>query len=248
MRHDAILFEYPLNEKIRSWLRMEALLQQLQQQPDYQDDRSLLGFFRAITDLLDIFERGDMRSELLRELENQLKKLEQCAKYPEADQTLVNTLCQQLNLQIDSLNHAPRFGSLLKESLLISQIRQRLTIPGGYCNFDLPNLHLWRNLPEQQRDQDVANWVASLAPLTASLKKVLDFIRQSGQFQTAISTNGFFQSNSQDAGLLRLRLPVSCQVYPQISGHKNRFAIRFLAFDVDNQEVPDPLYFELACC
>lgn len=248
MSHDAIMFEYPLNEKIRSWLRMEALLQQLEQQPDYHDDRSLLGFFRAITDLLEIFERGDMRSELLRELESQLKKLEQWSKYPEADHTLVHTLCQQLSLQIDNLNRAPRFGNLLKENPLISQIRQRLTIPGGYCNFDLPNLHLWRYLPEEQRDQDVVNWKASLAPLASSLKRVLEFIRQSGQFQTAIGANGFFQSHSQDAGLLRLRLSLTSKVYPQISGHKNRFAIRFLCYDGDKLAVPDPLYFELARC
>lgn len=248
MSDDAILFEYPLNEKMRSWLRMEALLQQLEQPLDYHDDRSLLSFFRAITDLLEIFERGDMRADLLRELENQLKKMEQWSKYPETDNLLVNTLCQQLRQQIEHLNSAPRFGNLLKESLLISQIRQRLTIPGGYCNFDLPNLHLWRYLPENQRDRDVANWITSLAPLTSSLKSVLDFTRQAKQFQSEISVNGFFQSHSNDAGLLRLRLPLKCKVYPQISGHKNRFAIRFLSFDGDQQAVPDPLYFEIAYC
>lgn len=36
--------------------------------------------------------------------------------------------------------------------------------------------------------------------------------------------------------------------YPQISGHKSRFAIRFMPLDSENGLVPERLDFELACC
>ena len=50
------------------------------------------------------------------------------------------------------------------------------------------------------------------------------------------------------ADLLRLRLHLAPQLYPQISGHKTRYAIRFLPLDSENGVVPERLTFELACC
>lgn len=43
---------------------------------------SALAFFRAVVDLLDVLERGDIRTELLKELERQQQKLLQWSVYP----------------------------------------------------------------------------------------------------------------------------------------------------------------------
>jgi cell division protein ZapD len=43
-------------------------------------------------------------------------------------------------------------------------------------------------------------------------------------------------------------LSLGDQLYPQISGHKSRFAIRFMPLDSENGIVPERLDFELACC
>ncbi|MDI5366771.1 cell division protein ZapD, partial [Salmonella enterica subsp. enterica serovar Montevideo] len=40
--------------------------------------------------------------------------------------------------------------------------------------------------------------------------------------------------NGDDADLLRLMLTLDSQLYPQISGHKSRFAIRFMPLDSEN--------------
>ena len=45
-----------------------------------------------------------------------------------------------------------------------------------------------------------------------------------------------------------LNLSLDSQLYPQISGHKSRFAIRFMPLDSENGQVPERLDFELACC
>ncbi|MDI4745977.1 cell division protein ZapD, partial [Salmonella enterica subsp. enterica serovar Kentucky] len=41
--------------------------------------------------------------------------------------------------------------------------------------------------------------------------------------------------------LLRLMLTLDSQLYPQISGHKSRFAIRFMPLDSENGLVPERL-------
>ena len=67
--HTHILFEHPLNEKMRTWLRIEFLTEQLNANLPIRDHASALHFFRNVGDLLDVFERGDIRTELLKELE-----------------------------------------------------------------------------------------------------------------------------------------------------------------------------------
>ena len=77
---------------------------------------------------------------------------------------------------------------------------------------------------------------------------LLTLLRQSAPFVAAESHNGFYQDNAEGADLLRLRLPVDFQIYPQVSGHKTRFAIRFLHTDSEHGIIPATLPFEIACC
>ncbi|CPR17067.1 cell division protein ZapD [Brenneria goodwinii] len=243
-----ILFEHPLNEKMRTWLRIESLLQQLHHNHALIDMGSAMTFFRAIADMMDILERGDVRTELLKELERQQQKLLQWRDVPGVDMERIHSLRQQLKEQSSALMAAPRMGQVLREDRLIGMVRQRISIPGGCCSFDLPTLHIWLYQPQEQREQLVAGWLNSLSPLRDSLTMVLELIRHSATFRPQISLNGFFQDNASDADLLRLRIDLAHQLYPQISGHKTRYAIRFLALDSENGQIPPRLTFELACC
>lgn len=243
-----VLFEHPLNEKMRTWLRIEFLLQQLHGHRALSDTAIALTFFRTVSDLLDVLERGEVRTELAKELERQQQKLLQWADVPGVDMSLVEQLRSQLKQLSSRLIAAPRMGQPLREDKLISLVRQRLGIPGGCCSFDLPTLHMWMHVPQSERDADVAQWLETLDPLHQALTMILSLIRQSGPFRNQISLNGFYQDNAEEADLLRLRIDLSHQLYPQISGHKTRYAIRFLSLDGDHTQVPERLTFDLACC
>ncbi len=246
--HTPVLFEHPLNEKMRTWLRIEFLIQQLSSRPTIASYADALHFFRNTGDLLDVLERGEVRTDLLKELERQQRKLQTWAEVPGVDQQRIEALRQQLKLSGSTLISAPRIGQFLREDRLIGLVRQRLSIPGGCCGFDLPTLHIWLHMPQKYRDEQVAKWLASLTPLMQSLELILDLIRNSAPFRKQTSLNGFYQDNGDDADLLRLRLDLANQLYPQISGHKSRFAIRFLPLDSEHGIVPERFDFELACC
>lgn len=62
-------------------LRIEFLIQQLSQHLPVNDHATALHFFRNVGDLLDVIERGDVRTELLKELERQQRKLQAWPKY-----------------------------------------------------------------------------------------------------------------------------------------------------------------------
>ncbi|EPA1779154.1 cell division protein ZapD [Klebsiella pneumoniae] len=246
--HTPVLFEHPLNEKMRTWLRIEFLIQQMAFRPQIASHADALHFFRNAGDLLDVLERGEVRTDLVKELERQQRKLQSWAEVPGVDQERINELRHQLKQSSSTLMAAPRIGQFLREDRLIALVRQRLSIPGGCCSFDLPTLHIWLHMPQAHRDEQVASWLASLDPLVQSLSRILDLIRNSALFRKQTSLNGFYQDNGEDADLLRLRLDLAHQLYPQISGHKSRFAIRFLALDSEYGIVPERFDFELACC
>lgn len=170
------------------------------------------------------------------------------AEAPNADQALIRGFSDELKQKAAELSKAPRIAQHLKEDKIIGIVRQRLSIPGGCCGFDLPYLHLWLNLPQSVRDTTQAAWIEGLQPLQNALGSLLTLLRQSAPFVAAESHNGFYQDNAEGADLLRLRLPVDFLIYPQVSGHKTRFAIRFLHTDSEHGIIPATLPFEIACC
>jgi cell division protein ZapD len=120
---------------------------------------------------------------------------------------------------------APRVGQFLREDRLIGLVRQRLSIPGGCCSFDLPTLHMWLHMPQAQRDAQVNSWLASLEPMHQTLSLILDLIRNSAPFRKQTSLNGFYQDNGDDADLLRLNLSLANSFTRKFPGI--RAALRF---------------------
>ena len=150
--HTHILFEHPLNEKMRTWLRIEFLTEQMNANLPIRDHASALHFFRNVGELLDVFERGDIRTELLKELERQQRKLNAWSEVPGVDLSRIDALRQQLKNSSSILMAAPRIGQFLREDRLIALVRQRLSIPGGCCSLDLATLHMWLHAKQGQRD------------------------------------------------------------------------------------------------
>ncbi|OAT34827.1 cell division protein ZapD [Proteus myxofaciens] len=243
-----IIFEHPLNEKMRSWLRIENSLIQINSFQAINSLPSAMSFFRAIAEFIEVLDRGEIRAELLKELEKRQKKLQQWLSFPNVDKSIVNQIINELAQSAAVLSNAPRIGQHLKQDKIISLIKQRLSIPGGCCSFDIPALYLWLNLPQSIRDEKLKNWVDGLAPLQNALNSLLTLIRQSDTFKPALSHRGFYQDGAEESELLRIRIAVKHQIYPQISGHKTRYAIRFLPLDSENGIIPIELPFEIACC
>lgn len=156
---------------------------------------------------MDVFERGEVRTELLKELERQQRKLQAWIEVPGVDQSRIDALRQQLKTAGSILISAPRMGQFLREDRLIALVRQRLSIPGGCCSFDLPTLHIWLHMSQAQRDAQVDSWLASLNPLNQALTLILDLIRNSAPFRKQTSLNGFYQDN----GKMRIYCACNCR-------------------------------------
>ncbi|WP_114766622.1 cell division protein ZapD [Vibrio rhodolitus] len=240
-------FEHPLNEKTRIYLRVEALLHQLDVSSRFSDDLQHLNFFRGLFDLLEIFEQIQLKSELAKDIEKQRLTYRTWLNVEGVDQEMLQSILREVDQAHSELMSAERFGQSLKQDRFLSAIRQRFNLPGGSCCFDLPALHHWLHLPSENKQQDARNWMETLSSLSNALKLWLRLTRETGHFQPLVAHNAFFQSDAEEANILRLNIPMHYSVYPMISGHKNRFAIKFIEFKTGQAYTGD-VEFKLAVC
>ncbi|MFC1234605.1 cell division protein ZapD [Vibrio sp. DW001] len=240
-------FEHPLNEKTRIYLRVEALMRQMHHSASFVDNLQYHQFFRSIFDLLEIFEQIQLKAELAKDLEKQRLNYKHWLNVDGVDQEKLLSVLEEIDTTHKYLMAAERFGRTLKEDRFLSSIRQRFNLPGGTCCFDLPALHYWNHLPIEQRQRNAQGWMDTLAPLSKSLNLWLKLCRETGYFNPQIARNGFYQSDAEEANILRLNIPLADGVFPMISGHKNRFAIKFMSFD-NGQAYSQDVEFDLAIC
>lgn len=240
-------FEHPLNEKTRIYLRVESLMRQMHHASEFIDPLQYHQFFRAIFDLLEIFEQIQLKAELAKDLEKQRLTYKSWLNVEGVDQAKLTEVLNEIDDVHKTLMAAERFGKSLKEDRFLSGIRQRFNLPGGTCCFDLPALHYWNHLPLELRQRHANEWMHILQPLSNSLKLWLKLCRETGYLNPQIARKGFFQSDAEDANILRLNIPMAPGVYPMISGHKNRFAIKFISFETGQSYSLD-VEFELAIC
>ncbi|ENY72918.1 cell division protein ZapD [Aeromonas diversa] len=240
-----MIYDFPLNEKSRTYLRLESLFSQIGDNLEQEQPWGHIACFKAIFDLQELLERGDLRADLIKDLERLGQRLNRWAALPEADLEQIDHMQTEIVTLSRQLLNSPRPGAKLKEDRLLGTIRQRFSIPGGLCAFDVPHLHHWLALPHAQRLPQMKGWLADITLMIEAIRLLLRLWRESGSFSDKIAVNGFYQDVADGAELIRIRLEHAQECYPTLSGHKNRFALRFLpATDRSIGDVP----FQLACC
>ena len=240
-----LIYEQPLNEKIRSYLRLEYLATQLAQYL-VQDHQHRC--FSPLFSLCELTDRCDYRSDVLKDIDRQVIILNQYKLQPQADQQKIEDTIQQLLMTKPSLQAPERMGSQLKKDKFITALRQRFAMPGASCNFDLPQLHFWLSKPWNERQQDLHNWIAEYQVLLTPITLLLELIRDTSEFTQAQANAGFYQGDSNLAlSLIRVKVNTSQGCYPTISGNRNRYAIHFVDFE-QQRHTDKSIEFLLASC
>lgn len=224
-----LLFEQPLNEKIRAYLRIEAVYQQVSAQQPFSIPHGELAFFRSLFELMELIDRADLRADLLKDIDRQLANIERWRQYPGVDMAQLDGLEQQLQQQHKSLHQLTKPIAILKKDRFLAALKQRLTIPGGCGSFDLPQLHFWLAQPLEQRQTEAQAWVSQLLPFIETITQMLAILRGSGTWQNSLAMAGSYQATAeQNIDLLRVKIPAEHGVYPAISAHRNRFTIHLV--------------------
>ena len=246
------VYEFPLKEKVRNYLRIEQLMGQLKLGAASLDNGLSLYFFEQLFTLLDLFERIDIRTDIIKDLDGHEKNLVHWSQLPNIDnEALQQTLKTIINVR-DQLKISKKISAELRDDKFLASIRQRFAIPGGTCSFDLPNLHYWCHRPIAERQEDIKQWIMSFALTEEAISIALSFLRERTAFSATEAANGFYQGVADDRNeLIRIRCQTNEEFYPVLSGNKYRYAIRFMYYtppEGRSGAVEKPVQFDLAAC
>ena len=249
-----ILYEYPFNERIRTYLRLEHLFRRLGELVPREHPLDHHYALATIFEVMDVAARADLKSDVMKDLEKQKGVLNGYRGNPAIAESVLDEVIGNLDACFSALNNLPgKAGQSLTDNEWLMSIRSRIGIPGGTCEFDLPAYYAWQHLDAQTRQADLGRWARPLGPLAESVRLLLKLLRDSGTPQKVMAVDGHFQQTlpqGRTFQLLRLRIDPSQQLVPEISGNRLMVSVRLM-----RQEGSDKLHassesagFELTLC
>lgn len=238
MTTEYISYEFPLNERMRVFIRLEQLFLQLDhffRGTSVWDKRATVNI---LVDILQIFSRHDLKAETLKELERHSNRLTQLSAHEGVD-------IKRLRMILDELNSTSKIlyatnGKLdlsCMESDLFKAITQRSSIPGGTCSFDLPSYHFWLEQNETVQNEDINMWISQFSVIRKAIDLILNFIRMSGSTSEETAINGFYQTTLEQAQpyqIIIIKLLRTVPYFVEISGGKHRISARFMSSAAGN--------------
>jgi len=248
-----ITYEYPLNERIRTLLRLEHLFDMVTHfvEADGPDEHHVA--LVTLFEILDVASRADLKFDLVQELERQRQILLSFRNNPDiSEEALSGALYEIEQASAALLAMQGKIGQYLRENEWLMTIKNRAAIPGGVCEFDLPAYHHWLNRESAFRHRDLSVWLKPMLAIRQGIAIVLRLLRASGRPEGQQAAHGAYQMMlaGRPAPLIRLRLARPDPFLPEISASKYALNIRFLGPDLEQRprQVDADVQFELTFC
>jgi len=249
-----ILYEYPFNERIRTYLRLEHLFRRLGEL--VPADSALLHHYALVTifEIMDVAARADLKADVMRDLEKHKHVFNSYRGNPAISETVLDQVIAQLERHFNTLNTVPgKAGQSLTENEWLMSIRSRAGIPGGTCEFDLPAYYAWQHHKASARRTDLERWSATLSPLAESIYLLLKLLRDADVPYKVIAANGQFQQTlpqGRTFQLLRMRIDQTMGLVPEISGNRLMVSVRLMKLGEDDRlhQSTENAPFELTLC
>ena len=248
-----ISYEYPLNEKVRTLLRLEDLFARMKHFTELGHSTDHHAALFTLFEILEVVSRADLKSELLQELERQKRVLSGLHNNPAISEVALDAILADMErTSAELLAMSGKIGQHLRENEWLMGIKQRSVMPGGTCEFDLPSYHHWQKQDVVLRREKLRTWLAPLLPLEAGSRIILKLLRESGKAFHFTAHQGTFQQmqGGRVAQMLRVSVENELACIPEVGANKYAINIRFIAANyaakstLFEQEVP----FELTFC
>jgi len=249
-----ILYEYPFNERIRTYLRLEHLFRRLGEMSVRDSALDHHYALATIFEIMDVAARADLKTDVLKDLEKQKHVLNGYRGNPAIAEGVLDDVIRQLEGCFAALNEiVGKIGQPLADNDWLMSIRSRIGIPGGTCEFDLPAYYAWQHRDAEDRQRDLQRWISPLVPLAESLRLLLRLLRDSGAPQKVVAPSGQYQQmlpQGRHFQLLRLRLDSATGLVPEISCNRLMASVRMMRVEADGRLQADAgdSMFELSLC
>jgi cell division protein ZapD len=252
---EKVLYEQPLNERIRTFLRLEYLFKQASYHLPRESEWDSRATLTCILEILDIFGNTNLKSETLKELERHSASMKRHEQNPDIDHQQLSSLLSEIGVRMEGMHKVNgQIANQLKASEFLVSIRKRCAIPGGTCDFDLPAFHYWLKQPSKSRTRDLALWLGHFDAIGQAIQLILQLTRNSTAMQLTLANGGVYQRTldpNRPCQLVRIALSPDLPYFAELSGGRHRFTARFMMFpnaEARAKQTDQDVEFDLACC
>jgi cell division protein ZapD len=247
-----MLFEYPFNERVRTYLRIEHLFARMFHMMKLEAATEHHFAVESMFEIMDVCARADLKMEVLKDLERQRIMLSSFRGNPAIAEAALDAAIAELERCFQALSQTPgKAGQALQDNDWLMAIRSRVSIPGGTCSFDLPAYYAWLQESHSVRQQHLSAWLAHLMPMHHAVVGLLGLLRDSSEAQKMMAMGGAFQQHlpqGKTFQLLRLSIDPALGIVPEISANRLLVSIRFVHAQVNQRSAPatSDVAFDLA--
>lgn len=247
-------FDYPFNERVRTLLRVEDLLQRTIANLKSENEHDHFLALQSLLQLGDVIERTEMKLDLLQELNKQRLFMSSIKERQIVNVEKITALILEIDRMSATLQKdKSKLGQHLRVNEWLMTVKQRLSLPGGICKYDLPSFQHWLEMTPEKRRIDLSTWLRPLIPMQQAVYLLLYILRGSSKPKTKQAAKGSYHQlmgGSNPAQMLRITLPDNTPYYPEVSANKHAINIRFNVLDNNflQQKSDVDITFDLTLC
>ncbi len=228
-------YEFPFNERIRTLLRIEDIFSKILLNVEAGNQHNHHSALISLLQMLDIIDRADLKMDLVQELDRQRLAMQSLRGNPTIAEAMLDNILKEIGACSTALrSDNAKLGQHLRENEWLMSVKQRTSILGGVCQFDLPSYHHWLNLDQVSRARDFESWLVHLMPMYNAIITILRILRGSGIATKHHIDNGSYQQmlgGAKPAQMLRIEMSDDCPCFPEVSANKYAINVRFFALD-----------------
>ncbi|MCB1755051.1 MAG: cell division protein ZapD [Gammaproteobacteria bacterium] len=249
------VFEQPLNERIRAFMRLQQLFVRLDHHLNGLSRCDIQASIGVLLDAYDLTSRSNLKTEVLKELERHNPPDAKRAEDEEETKVQFQLTRENIQLLRNELHAQPvRSYQQLQNNEFLNSVKQRCGISGTGSTNDLPLYHFWLDRDVIECRNTIIEWMEPYKHLREAIDLILENIRRNGKFQEITAERGFYQSSlrsEKSLQLVRVEIPEHADIFPEISAGIHRITIRFMKYVSANEKPAQSLEdinFRIAFC
>ncbi|UOF93742.1 MAG: cell division protein ZapD [Bordetella sp.] len=233
-----IYFDYPLNERIRAYLRLQHLFDRFFL--FVCDDFKGQLHETALINLINIIEannRFDIKNLVLQDLIKYRSILVKLRDYENVFQDKLEDTLTNLEEIFSNLSSIQgKIGIKNPQITWLVSILNKLRVSGYLSPVDMPCYHLWLKKSNSERLMDLNTWIYPFKYLYKGIQIILYLIRSYQHSLNVQTFNGCFKKmlKGKSYHLLSIIINSDYQVFPAITSNKHMIWIQF--FNQDNSK------------
>ena len=248
------IYELPLNERLRTFMRIEFLYSRLKYFSSNLDDNwQTRTVIHTLLEIYSILSRTDVRREVLADLDRYIMQMQRFQSAPDADNNMVNDVLEDLDSIKDQVvDVGTDYLLKLREDEFIASLLHRHTLPGGKAEFDMPKYKFFLESDKKNVVVQINRWIDVMRPICEGIDKLMWIIRESNEPIATVAVGGQYNHQIErrtQISLVRI-ITKEVNVYPEISGGRHLIAVRFFNQNKDGEYVQfeDNVEFKISLC